>query len=253
MSSPQTSYSHSIHTKSCSSTLWKQPSFWIGSSVALLGLALRGRTRLALLAAGGALLGVQSRTKSTFSSHGTLLLQCSPEEGFDFWRDAHNLPRFMRHVQSVQALGNGQSRLILRGPTGKQTETLVEIAEQRPSRIEWRSADGSSKGLLGRVEFLPAVGGRGTVVSATVQYPRAAVSAGYWMMRFIERNPTFLAMQDLRRFKALIETGEIPTTDGQPHGPRTWATAMARSLNPDQPTPSTSNKTVAISEQRRIA
>jgi uncharacterized membrane protein len=159
----------------------------------------------------------------------------------------------MRHVQSVQALGNARSRWILRSPLGKEMEALVEIAEQKPSQIEWRSANGTSRGLLGRVEFRPALAGRGTVVSATVQYPRAAVSAGYWMMRFIERNPTFLATQDLRRFKALVETGEIPTTDGQSHGPRTWATAVKRGLNPDQPIPSTSNKTVGISEQRRIA
>jgi uncharacterized membrane protein len=159
----------------------------------------------------------------------------------------------MRHVQSVQALGNGRYRWMLRGTTGKHMEVLTEMVEQKPSRIEWRSTNGTSKGLGGRVEFRPALAGRGTVVSATVQYPRDAVSAGYWMMRFIERNPTFLATQDLRRFKALVETGEIPTTDGQSHGPRTWATAVMRSLNPDQPLPSTPSKAVAISEQRRIA
>jgi hypothetical protein len=41
--------------------------------------------------------------------------------------------------------------------------------------------------------------------------------------------------QDLRRLKALIETGEIPTVEGQSHGPRSIKTAMARVVNPDDP------------------
>lgn len=249
MTSSQTNYLHYAHSDSPSSTFWKKPAFWIGSGLALLGLAFHGRTRIALLTAGGAVAGVQPRTMSTFSSHGTVLLQCSPEEAFDFWSDFRNLPKFMRSVQSVQSATDGLSRWTLRNAAGKEIDSLVEFVTQKPSGIEWHSPTGTSPGPAGRVEFRPA--GRGTIVSATVQYPRATVGTGYWMMRLIERNPAFLATQDLRRFKALVETGEIPTTEGQSHGPRSWVTAASRTLNPDRPSPS--KKTVAISEKRRIA
>jgi uncharacterized membrane protein len=192
-----------------------------------------------------------TKTKSTLSSHGTILLRCSPEEAFDFWSDSSNLPRFMRNVQSVQPVADGRFRWTLRDPSGKEIDSLVEVATEKPSRIEWHSPNGASPVFAGRVEFRSASGNRGTIVSATVQYPRSAVGAGYWMMRLIERNPAFLATQDLRRFKALVETGEIATTAGQSHGPRTWSTALKRSLNPDRPSPS--KQTLDISEQRRIA
>ena len=34
------------------------------------------------------------------------------------------------------------------------------------------------------------------------------------------RNPKQGVIENLRHFKALAETGEIPRTQGQPHGPR---------------------------------
>ncbi len=250
MTSPHTSYLDYGHADSPFSTFWKKPRFWIGSGVALFALAFRGRTRLALLAAGGALASVQPRMRSMFSSHSTILLQCSPEEAFDFWNHSGNLPKFMRHVQSVQAMADGQFRWNLRTADGKPIDSLVEVVAQKPSHIEWRCSN-SSTGLAGRIEFRAATAGRGTIVNASIQYPQAAIGAGYWAMRFFERNPTFLATQDLRRFKALVETGEIPTTAGQSHGPRTWGTALKRSLNPDRPSPS--KQTLDISEQRRIA
>lgn len=251
MTSPQTNYLHYPYPDSPPSTFWKEPAFWIGSSVALLGLAFHGRTRVALLGAGGALAAVRTRTKPTLSSHGTVLLQCSPEEAFEFWSDSRNIPRFMRNVHSVESAEDGHFRWTLRDASGNEMDTLVEFVTQKPSRIEWHSPTGAFPGLAGHIEFRPALADRGTIVSATVQYPRAAVGAGYWMMRLLERNPAFLATQDLRRFKALVETGEIPTTEGQSHGPRSWATVVDRSLDPDRLSPS--KKTVSISEQRRIA
>ena len=36
----------------------------------------------------------------------------------------------------------------------------------------------------------------------------------------VGRNPKQAVIENLRHFKALAETGEIPRTEGQPHGPR---------------------------------
>jgi hypothetical protein len=59
--------------------------------------------------------------------------------------------------------------------------------------------------------------------------------------------------QDLRRFKALVETGEIPTTEGQTHGPRSAMTAAARWANPDQPIRRESKTKDVLTAMRRIA
>jgi uncharacterized membrane protein len=189
-----------------------------------------------------------------FCSHGSVLIQCTPEEAYRFWRDFQNLPRFMGHVQSVQLNENGRYRWMLTSGSDNRIDAEVEIvADRENSSIEWRSASNCKVNVDGWVEFQAAPSGRGTIAYATLHYPASTVGFGSRMMRRLERNPTFLATQDLRRFKALMETGEIPTTQGQPHGPRSAVVGAMRTLSPDQPAHSTGNKIVGIAEPRRIA
>ncbi len=243
-----------VHSSLISSLFWKRPGFWIGSGMALGGLLLRGRARVALVGSGGALLYLHGLRDKSVCSHGSVLLQCTPEEAYSFWRDYTNLRAFLKNVQSVETLGDGIFRWTLRGSQGERLQANVEvIAEREPSLIEWRSVPGCMTKVAGRVKFRQEVAGRGTVVSATLLYPQETVGIGSQMMRMIDQQAGFLATRDLRRFKALMEAGEIPTTDGQPHGPRTLAAAVKRRMNPDQPVPSTSEGPVVISKQRRIA
>ena len=44
------------------------------------------------------------------------------------------------------------------------------------------------------------------------------------------RNPKQAVIENLRHFKALAETGEIPRTEGQPHGPRGKIATTKQSL-----------------------
>jgi uncharacterized membrane protein len=246
-------YSQSVRAKVLSPRFWKQPGLWFGSGIALLGFALRGRVRLALLGTGGAMLYLQATRTDGSWSHGNVLLQCTPEEAYRFWHDFQNLPKFMRHVQAVEATVDGGFRCLLRTAGSGPAEATVEITKDlENSLIEWRSTPGCVVNVAGSVQFLPAITGRGTIVSARMHYPKEAVSTGFRFVGLVERKPEFLMIQDLRRFKALMEAGEIPTTDGQPHGPRTLATAAKRILDPAQPVPSRS-KSVDIAEQRRIA
>jgi hypothetical protein len=71
--------------------------------------------------------------------------------------------------------------------------------------------------------------------------------------RFIGKDPGFLMQQDLRRFKALIETGEIPTTEGQTHGPRDVGAAMARVIDPDRPLRRGAGLSEVLEARRRIS
>ena len=52
---------------------------------------------------------------------------------------------------------------------------------------------------------------------------------------FLGRQASFFIRQDMRRFKALLETGEIPTTYGQTHGPRSSVDKAAKAANPNRP------------------
>ena len=46
----------------------------------------------------------------------------------------------------------------------------------------------------------------------------------------VGRNPKQAVIENLRHFKALAETGEIPRTQGQPHGPRGAIAGIKKSL-----------------------
>ena len=91
-------------------------------------------------------------------------------------------------------------------------------------------------------------------MDAIIQYRPPVGKLGSTVAKLLGKNPAFLMEQDMRRFKALIEAGEIPTVKGQSHGPRSTTAEIAAKLDPDR-SPKTAQKTEEIfaSGQRRIS
>jgi uncharacterized membrane protein len=210
-----------------------------GGALAVLGLTRHSKAGLALAVGGGVLAyaGVRAATRSgQLVASSTMQINCTPEEAYRFWRNFENLPLFMRHLDSVSILGNRRSRWIAAGPLGSQIQWDAEIVAERENElISWRSLPGSDVDVDGYVEFRKAPGNRGTFVSAHVIYTPPAGRIGGTVARLLGKDPGFLMRQDLRRLKALIEAGEVPTVEGQPHGPRSGVVAIGRMLSPDQP------------------
>jgi uncharacterized membrane protein len=143
----------------------------------------------------------------------------SPEELYAFWRNFENLPRFMQHLESVRCEGNNRSHWVAKGPAGFSVEWNAEIINDEPNRvIAWRSLGGTDVDNAGSVRFTPARGDRGTQVSVNLDYIPPAGRAGALIAKLFGRDPERMVREDLRRFKQLMETGEIPTTEGQPRG-----------------------------------
>jgi uncharacterized membrane protein len=138
---------------------------------------------------------------------------------FAFWRNLENLPRFMRHVHSLTSLDHKRSHWILQGPAGRIVEWDAEIIHEQPNEwIGWRSIAGSDVDSAGSVHFKTAPGGRGTQVFLELQYIPPGGLFGAALARLMGENPADQIQEDLRRLKQLMETGEISTTVGQPHG-----------------------------------
>jgi len=144
----------------------------------------------------------------------------SPEEVYRFWRDFRNLSRFMKNVESVEPSGDGRSHWKAKGPAGTTIEWDAEIVNDEPARLlSWRSVGGSVDNA-GAVRFERGPGGRGTVVRVDMQYRPPAGAAGAAVAKLFGRDPAAQVLEDLRRVKALLETGEIPTAQGpaaRPH------------------------------------
>ncbi len=142
-----------------------------------------------------------------------------PEEVYRFWRDFQNLPRFMNHLESVTDLGNGRSHWVAKAPAGKTVEWNAEVYNEKENElIAWRSLEGADVDNAGSVRFEPAPEGRGTIVRVTLKYDPPAGKLGSLVAKLWGEEPSQQIEEDLRRFKQVMEAGEIPTTEGQPSG-----------------------------------
>ncbi|HEU4684891.1 MAG TPA: SRPBCC family protein [Nitrospira sp.] len=191
--------------------------------------ANRGRLTAATAAAAGAamldLLCAQQLTRGTETRNGvmpitaTLVINRSPQDLYRYWRDFSNLPRFMAHLQSVETTGDGRSRWKARGPAGTTVEWEAEITEDRQDElIAWRSVEGSDIGHAGQIRFEPAPGNRGTFVTVEMRYRPPLGTLGAGLAAWFGKDPGQQVRMDLRRFKQVMETGEVITTQGQPAG-----------------------------------
>lgn len=145
----------------------------------------------------------------------------SPEECYRFWRNFDRFPEFMQHLEAVEKITDTRSHWKAKAPIGASVEWDAEITADQPGELlAWRSVEGADVDNGGSVRFEPAPGGRGTIVRVEMQYKPPGGKAGALVARLFGENPSQQIDGDLRRFKQLIETGEITTTEGQPSGER---------------------------------
>ena len=139
------------------------------------------------------------------------------QELYAFWRDFNRLPRFMHNVKSVSVVDALRSHWVVEAPAGKTVEWDSTITADEPGRlIAWRSEEGASIRNSGQVEFRDSPDGRGTVVTVTLTYDPPGGSVGKMIATLFQKEPKVQARQDFRRFKQLMETGEISTA-APPH------------------------------------
>jgi uncharacterized membrane protein len=142
-----------------------------------------------------------------------------PEEVYAYWRNFENLPNFMYHLESVRAFGPTRSHWVAKGPGDKRVEWDSQVTEDRPNElIAWHTLPGSDVENGGTVSFERAPGGRGTVVRVTLEYHPPGGMAGRAVAALMNRAPEQQVLDDLRRFKQIMETGEILRSDGSPEG-----------------------------------
>ncbi|MDQ3557499.1 MAG: SRPBCC family protein [Gemmatimonadota bacterium] len=140
-------------------------------------------------------------------------------ELYRFWRDAENLPRFMTSLESVQPESDHRARWTLKPAVGPTVDFDAEIThEAEGEHIAWRSADSALVEHTGEVRFRELPNGRGTEVRMKLDFtpPGGVIGAG--IAKLFDGATEMQLRNDLKRFKQLMETGEIATTEGQSAG-----------------------------------
>jgi uncharacterized membrane protein len=136
------------------------------------------------------------------------------EEVYAFWRNFENLPRFMRHLESVTVLDERRSHWKALAPAGQTVEWDAETTDDVPNeRIAWRSLPGARVYNAGEVRFQPAPGGRGTELRVTLEYDPPFGKLGSKVAMLFREEPGQQVADDLRHFKQVMETGEIVLSD----------------------------------------
>jgi uncharacterized membrane protein len=159
-------------------------------------------------------------------------VNASPDELYAFWRDFERLPQFMYHLQSVEKVDEGRWHWVVKGPVGSNVGWDAELTEDVPGRkIAWGSVQGAVENF-GSVRFDPAPGGQGTEVHVEVDYSAPGRAIGTLIAKLFGEDPTQQLADDLRRFKQIVETGEIARSDGSPLGSRTANIAHQEDAHP---------------------
>jgi uncharacterized membrane protein len=142
-------------------------------------------------------------------------------ELYAFWRDFRNLAQFMENVERVEVGDDQRSHWVISAPAGKTVEWDSVITEDVPdSVIAWESVEGADIKNAGRIEFYDAAPGRGTSVTATIVYDPPGGDLGKLIAKLFQKEPKIQARRELRRFKQLMETGEISTSQAPDAAPR---------------------------------
>jgi uncharacterized membrane protein len=209
-----------------------------GATMALVGLERRSLGGLIVAALGGALiyrgysgqcslytaLGMTSAKPAApekYQAHGihvevATTIDKPAAELFRFWRSFDNLPKFMHHLESVTVIDDKRSKWVAKGPAGSSVRWEAEIInEEQDKLIAWRSLAGAQVDNAGSVRFLEAPAGRGTEVRVVLDYVPPGRIIGKWVAKLLGEEPQLQIEEDLRRFKALMETGEIPVGKSQ--------------------------------------
>jgi uncharacterized membrane protein len=202
--------------------------------LALLGRSIKnhdGKGMWRTVAATAAVVGItgvdayaaatRSRSATLVDLHATTTIRKSPQKVYDRWHRFEDLPTFMAHLDAVTPTGPRTSHWKASAPFGRTVEWDAEIISDLPGqRIAWRSIEGSALENSGDVRFTAAPGGRGTEVHVTLQYRMPAGKLGEAVARYFGEDPHQQLDDDLRRFKQVVETGEVVRSDGAPWGKR---------------------------------
>ncbi|MBD2310067.1 SRPBCC family protein [Desertifilum sp. FACHB-1129] len=203
-----------------------------GGALVLMGLQQRSLRGVLMTLAGGGLVYQGLTNQSTVKQaqdtiknqqvirvEKTVTINKSAEELYQFWRNFANFPRFMQHVKSITVYDDFRSHWVADAPLGTTVEWDAAVISDLPNQlISWASTEDADIENSGFVRFKPAPADRGTEVKVVMEYHLPGGKISEAIAKLLGESPEQKIGDALNRFKQLMETGELATTEGQPKG-----------------------------------
>ena len=140
-------------------------------------------------------------------------------ELYEFWRNLERIAEIVQHPVTVTRLSETESHWEVSAPGGQTVGWDALIIVDQPERlIAWRSRDGALVPNAGTIRFEAAPGDEGTEVTVSLEYNPPGGKLAALLAKLSGKEGEQQVSGTLRRFKALMEAGEIPTIEGQPVG-----------------------------------
>lgn len=143
-------------------------------------------------------------------------------ELYRFWRDVENLQQVIKHPVAITRTAKDESHWAVSAPAGKRVEWDALIINDDPDRlIAWRSREGAQVENAGSVRFEAAPGDEGTEVTVALEYNPPGGRIGAAVAKLTRDAASSQVYDALRRFKALMEAGDVrgkarPVHQGRP-------------------------------------
>jgi hypothetical protein len=121
-------------------------------------------------------------------------------------------------------------------PTRVRSAVTIRASEEQVRRafreFPWRGLDAAAVEASGGVRFVPAPGGRGVEVHVDHHLAVPGGSIGATALKLTGRAPDQVIEDELRRFKALVETGVDVRSEKAPEGPSALRQIKQRPAQP---------------------
>jgi uncharacterized membrane protein len=174
-----------------------------------------------------------SRRGAPMKLHAAITVNRPRDEVYRYWGDLENLPSFMAHLESVRMTGPNRSHWTAKAPAGRTVEWDAEIRMDAPNEmLSWRSLPRADVQNAGVVRFADAPAGQGTEVRVELQYRLPAGRLGAAVAKLLGEHPEQQVRDDLRRFKQVMEVGEVVRSEGSPNGTYARRQVLQRPAQP---------------------
>ncbi|MFC6824028.1 SRPBCC family protein [Halopelagius fulvigenes] len=195
---------------------------WPGTAAALVGgwllhRSIPGRSPLPSVFGRGGSRGEGDAEPVETDVERTVTVGADADELYERWQDPEQLAQVMGHFADVDPVDEDRLHWTVHGPFGRDMEWKTRFVERRPGELlRWESVENATVPNEGSIRLRPAPGDQGTEVTLHLRFDPPGGKIGNAAMKFSGFVPAVLAKKALRRFKSLVETGEIPTLEGNP-------------------------------------
>ena len=164
----------------------------------------------------------------------SVVIMRSAADVYAFWKDFGKAPLWMEQVQSVSPVDEHRARWVRTSSAAGSLEWITELLEDVPNRfLSWRIPANAhcNCDLNCAVTFSEVEHHRGTIVNLGIRYKMHTGLLHSGATMIIGQDPQRQMSENLRRFKMLLEAGEIATIQGQSHGPRKLKAKLGERLS----------------------